>query len=118
LITVPVYVLAAIACVVLALIADKYQTRSPILIFGLTVSLIGYILMYTVAAPGVRYFGAFLAAAGSCQSRTFWPAAKLTALIADGGFPSIVCLLTNNCGGQTKRSVEIVRVLGPVFART
>jgi hypothetical protein len=45
LISVPPYVLAAIVCVVLAVIADKYQNRSAVLVFGLTVAMIGYVLM-------------------------------------------------------------------------
>lgn len=48
-----------------ALIADKYRARSAILLFGMTASLIGYIILYASYTSGVRYFGAFMAAAGS-----------------------------------------------------
>lgn len=58
-------IFAAICVIVLALIADKYRARSAILLFGMTVSLVGYIILYASYTSGVRYFGAFLAAAGS-----------------------------------------------------
>lgn len=95
LITVPVYIFAAICVIVLALIADKYRARSAILLFGMTVSLVGYIILYASYTSGVRYFGAFLAAAGSY-----------------GAFPSIVVLTTNNVGGQTKRATQIAILVG------
>jgi len=95
LITVPVYIFAAICVIVLALIADKYRARSAILLFGMIVSLAGYIILYVSYTSGVRYFGAFLAAAG-----------------AYGAFPSIVVLVTNNVGGQTKRATQIAILVG------
>jgi len=48
-----------------ALIADKYRARSAILLFGMTASLIGYVILYASYTSGVRYFGAFMAAAGA-----------------------------------------------------
>jgi len=95
LITVPVYITAAISVIILALVADKYRVRSAILLFGLTVSMVGYIILYVSYTNGVRYFGAFLAASG-----------------AYGAFPSIVVLTTNNSGGQTKRATQIAILVG------
>jgi len=95
LITVPVYVFSSILVIVLAIIADKYAIRSPMILLGLIMSFIGYLIMYLSYTPGVRYFGAFLASGGAYSS-----------------FPGVVCLSTNNVGGKTKRSTEIGLLVG------
>jgi len=95
LITVPVYIFASICVIIFALISDRYECRSYVLITGMVISMVGYIILYVSYVPGVRYFGAFLAAGG-----------------AYGCFPAIVVLCTNNVGGQTKRATDIAILVG------
>jgi uncharacterized membrane protein HdeD (DUF308 family) len=48
-------------------VSDRYKTRSPFIIVGFTVALIGLIVLYTMPKDrlaGVRYFGAILLMCG------------------------------------------------------
>lgn len=53
--------------------ADKTQQRGYTIIVLTTVGGIGYILLATASAVGVRYFGTFLAASGIFPSGLFDP---------------------------------------------
>ncbi len=68
LLTVPVYIFGAIVFLVMAYFSDKYRTRSPFIIFGFSMILIGYIILATVDAVGGRYFSLFLSLAGCTTS--------------------------------------------------
>lgn len=64
LLTVPVYIFGAIVFLIMAYFSDKYRIRSPFIIFGFSMILIGYIILATVDAVGGRYFSLFLIAGG------------------------------------------------------
>lgn len=63
--TIPVYIGGAFGASVAGYIADKYQTRAPILLtFSLPV-LAGYAILLGSHSPGVNYFGCFLVVFGT-----------------------------------------------------
>ena len=69
--------------------------RGPYVIAGTSVSLVGYIILYTQTSPGASYAGTILAAVGV--------------------FPTIAVDLawaSSNDGGDLKRGVVIAMVIG------
>ncbi|KAJ0418922.1 major facilitator superfamily domain-containing protein [Aspergillus carlsbadensis] len=91
LLTVPIYVTAAIFAVVSAWLSDRAKKRSPFLIFHCACIIIGFAIVIASTGrgvPGVVYFGIFLAVSG------IYP-----------GIPSIVCWISNNLAGDYKRAV-------------
>ncbi|KAL8286275.1 hypothetical protein RQP46_004763 [Phenoliferia psychrophenolica] len=60
LLTVPVYLVAAVSFIIGARISDRYRTRSvPLLVYA-TIMIIGYIIIAVAHSPAVRYFGVFV----------------------------------------------------------
>ena len=45
--------------------SDKYKRRSPFILAGLTMCLIGFSINISDTKPGVKYFGTFFCVAGS-----------------------------------------------------
>ena len=79
LLTVPVQAVGGCTFIVVAWFSDKYQMRSPFIVMGLSLNLIGkcyrphrcteaytlgYILLATIPAVGGRYFALFVVAMG------------------------------------------------------
>jgi MFS family permease len=64
LLTIPPFVAGCICTITAGILSDKYNLRGPFVIAGCTVSLIGYIVLYTQTRPGAAYAGAVLAAMG------------------------------------------------------
>lgn len=95
LLTVPPFVAGCIFTIIVGIYSDKCQLRGPFIIGGATVSLIGYVVLYTRSTAGVGYAGAFLAAVGV--------------------FPTIavdIAWVSGNAGGDTKRGVVLALVVG------
>ena len=88
LLTVPIYVCAAIICVVVAHLADHYRVRSPWIFGGLLFQIVGFSMCIATDSPGVTYAGVFIAASALylCQ-------------------PSNITWLSNNLAGSYKRAV-------------
>lgn len=64
LLTVPVQFVGGAFFMLVAYYSDKYRMRSPFIIFGLSLNLIGYILLATIPQVGGRYFALFIIAMG------------------------------------------------------
>lgn len=93
--TVPVYVVAAILVLIFAYFSDKLQNRTLFLCLGCGMSAIGWGIGLASNDPHVRYAACFISAAGSYA-----------------GFPSVVALLSQNVGGKTKRATCIALQVG------
>lgn len=95
LLSVPPYVVATILVYVFAYFSDKLKMRSPFIILGLILCLIGLTINISNAPYGVKYFGTFFVVAGSY-----------------GAFPGIVAWLGNNLAGQYKRGIGMAIHIG------
>jgi len=95
LLTVPPYVFATIVLFTFAHYSDKYRMRSPFILAGLTMCLIGFSINISDASAGAKYFGTFFCVAGSYAA-----------------FPAIVAWLGNNLSGQYKRGVGMAVHIG------
>ncbi|KAH9995345.1 major facilitator superfamily domain-containing protein [Xylariaceae sp. FL0662B] len=88
LLTIPVYVTAAILAVVFAYLSDRAGKRSPFVIGLLSVMVVGFAMCISTSNPRVVYGGVFVA---TCAT---YPA-----------FPGIIAWLSNNLSGSYKRNV-------------
>lgn len=61
----PPYLFAILASLTFAWLSDKLRLRWPILIFQSLFAIIGLLIVLYAKAPGVRYFGLFLATFGT-----------------------------------------------------
>jgi len=86
LLTIPIYVFAAIVLLSFAHYSDKLKLRSPFVFIAQCMALIGFIINITNAPRGPKYFGLFLAVAG-----------------AYGAVPGSVTWLGNNLAPTYKR---------------
>jgi hypothetical protein len=91
-------------------IGDKWQLRSPIIIYNALQTIVGLCILEWVASPGVQYFGIFLVASGS-----------------NANIPAILAWQANNIRGQWRRafcSASIITfggtggIIGSVVYRT
>ncbi|KAA1475242.1 MFS general substrate transporter, partial [Dentipellis sp. KUC8613] len=95
LLTVPPYIFATITLFVFAIWSDAIKMRSPFILTGLTMLLIGFVINISDAASGVKYFGTFFCVAGAYAS-----------------FPGVISWLGNNLAGQYKRGVGMAVHIG------
>ncbi|KAL5514524.1 hypothetical protein ACEPAG_1840 [Sanghuangporus baumii] len=97
LLTVPPYVFLHVSIVLLvfAHFSDKVQKRSPFILLGLTMLVVGFSINISAAPRGVKYFGTFLCVAGSYAP-----------------FPGVLVWLGNNLSGQYKRGVGMALQIG------
>lgn len=65
LMTVPVYVLACFCTICGSLASDKVGQRGPFIMGFTLISITGFVLLISSAAPRTQYAGTFLAAAGT-----------------------------------------------------
>ncbi|KAK2808949.1 hypothetical protein FQN50_004222 [Emmonsiellopsis sp. PD_5] len=90
LLTIPIYITAAIIAVGSAWLSDRSGQRSPYLFFHLACIVVGYVIVLGASGkgvPGVVYFGIFVVVAG------IYPA-----------LPGNVTWLSNNLAGEYKRA--------------
>ncbi|KAH9835022.1 MFS general substrate transporter [Rhodofomes roseus] len=95
LLTVPPYTCATIVLVVFAIWSDHIRLRSPFLLAGLLISLVGFVINISDAPTGVKYFGTFFCVSGSYAA-----------------FPGVVAWLGNNLAGQYKRAIGMALQIG------
>ncbi|KAL5514526.1 hypothetical protein ACEPAG_1842 [Sanghuangporus baumii] len=88
LLTVPPYVFATITLFLLGHYSDKTKLRSPFILLGLTMCLIGFTINITHASSAVKYFGTFFCVASSYAA-----------------FPGVVTWVEQNVAGQYRRGV-------------
>lgn len=68
LLTVPIYITAAIVAIGAAWLSDRRKQRSPFILFFMSLIAIGFIIVIASTgrgAPGVVYFGVFVAVVGT-----------------------------------------------------
>ncbi|KAM0493156.1 hypothetical protein ACHAPB_008560 [Verticillium nonalfalfae] len=95
LMTVPIYITAAILAVIIAYISDKVGKRSPFIVGFLCVMIVGFSMCLASANPRVVYAGVFIAACA------IYPA-----------FPGVITWLANNLAGSYKRSAGMAIQIG------
>ncbi|KAI5463965.1 major facilitator superfamily domain-containing protein [Mariannaea sp. PMI_226] len=95
LMTVPIYITAAILAVIAAYISDKAGKRSPFIIGFLCMMLVGFTMCISSSNPKVVYGGIFIA---TCA---IYPA-----------FPGVITWLCNNLAGSYKRSAGMALQIG------
>ncbi|KAF8994036.1 MFS general substrate transporter [Cyathus striatus] len=95
LLTVPPYVCATIILYSFAYFSDKLKMRSPFVLAGLCMCLIGFSINISDVSTGVKYFGTFFCVSGSYAA-----------------FPGVVAWLGNNLSGQYKRGIGMAVHIG------
>ncbi|KAI5927580.1 major facilitator superfamily domain-containing protein [Camillea tinctor] len=95
LMTVPIYVTAAILAVLVAYLSDRVGKRSPFIIGFLFMMVVGFAMCISSTNPRVVYGGVFIAACA------IYPA-----------FPGLVTWLSNNLAGSYKRSTGMAVQIG------
>jgi len=95
LLSVPPFVAGCVFTILVGICSDIQGLRGPYVIAGASISLVGYIVLYTQTHPGASYAG--------------------TVITAVGVFPPIAVNLawaSSNAGGDIKRGVVIAMVIG------
>ncbi|KAK7953675.1 hypothetical protein PG988_014369 [Apiospora saccharicola] len=95
LMTVPIYVVAAVLAVVVAYVSDRIGKRSPFVIFFLLMMVVGFSMCISTTNPKVVYGGVFVVACA------IYPA-----------FPGNIAWLSNNLSGSYKRSAGMAIQIG------
>ncbi|VBB78581.1 Putative Permease of the major facilitator superfamily [Podospora comata] len=95
LMTVPIYITAAILAVIVAYFSDRVGRRSPFIIVPLLIMVVGFSMCIASGNPRVVYGGVFIAACA------IYPA-----------FPGVIAWLSNNLAGSLKRSVGMAVQIG------
>ncbi|KAK3386832.1 high-affinity nicotinic acid transporter [Podospora didyma] len=95
LMTVPIYITAAILAVIVAYLSDRVGKRSPFIIGGLLMMVVGFSMCISTSNPRVVYGGVFIAACA------IYPA-----------FPGVITWLSNNLSGSYKRSAGMAIQIG------
>ncbi|OJA07533.1 hypothetical protein AZE42_09420, partial [Rhizopogon vesiculosus] len=95
LLTIPPYATAAIVLLFFAHYSDKLKIRSPFILAGFTMCLIGLSINISTAPNGVKYFGTFFIVIG-CYA----------------AIPSVLSWLGNNLSGQYKRGIGVALQIG------
>ncbi|KAB8238975.1 major facilitator superfamily domain-containing protein [Aspergillus alliaceus] len=98
LLTVPIYITAAVLAVAAAWLSDRYGQRSPFILFFMSLIALGFIIVLASTGrgvPGVVYFGVFLVVIGIYPS-----------------FPGNVTWLSVNLAGDYKRAAGMATQIG------
>ncbi|KAJ5591115.1 hypothetical protein N7450_005087 [Penicillium hetheringtonii] len=98
LLTVPIYITAAVVAVFAAWLSDRRKQRSPFILFFMAMIAIGFIICLASSGrsvPGVVYFGVFVAVIG------IYPA-----------FPGNVTWISVNLAGDYKRAAGMAIYIG------
>ncbi|KZT63415.1 MFS general substrate transporter [Daedalea quercina L-15889] len=88
LLTVPPYVCATIVLIIFAAWSDHIKMRSPFILAGLLLCVIGFSINISAVPIGVKYFGVFFCVIGPYAA-----------------FPGLIAWLGNNLVGQYKRGI-------------
>ncbi|CAJ2501270.1 Uu.00g041230.m01.CDS01 [Anthostomella pinea] len=95
LMTVPIYITAAVLAVISAYLSDRAGRRSPFVIGFLLLMIIGFAMCISSSNPRVVYGGVFVVTCG------IYPA-----------FPGMITWLSNNLAGSYKRSAGMAIQIG------
>ncbi|KAI1818414.1 major facilitator superfamily domain-containing protein [Poronia punctata] len=95
LLTVPIYIVAAILAVVVAYFSDRVGKRAPFVMTCMFAILVGFIMCISTSNPAVIYAGVFIATSGIYSS-----------------FAGNIAWLSNNLAGGYKRSAGMAMQIG------
>ncbi|KAI1250411.1 hypothetical protein MGN70_007464 [Eutypa lata] len=95
LMTVPIYITAAIMAILFAYISDRVGKRSPFIISFLLMMIVGFSMCISTSNPKVIYGGVFVVACA------IYPA-----------FPGVITWMANNLAGSYKRSAGMAIQIG------
>ncbi|KAH9919551.1 MFS general substrate transporter [Fomitopsis serialis] len=95
LLTVPPYICATIVLVVFAVWSDYIKMRSPFILAGLVLCLVGFSINISATSAGVKYFAVFFCVTGPYAA-----------------YPGLVAWLGNNLAGQYKRATGMALQIG------
>jgi len=106
LLSAPPYVFAAVSTFFFAWISDKMKKRAPFIAVQAVITLVGLLITGYAKQNGARYFGLFLADAGSA-----------------GCIPGVLAYSANNVVSHSKRAVSTALIvafggIGGIFATT
>ena len=107
----------AICVYTFAYFSDKLKIRSPFILFGLCMCLIGFTINISNVNNGIKYFGTFFCVAGSYAALpgvVAWCVSVFFFFFFDNGFRTdvILCRLGNNLAGQYKRGIGLGVAIG------
>jgi MFS family permease len=80
LLSVPPYIIACAATVLVGMTSDRFNRRGPFIVGFSCISFIGYLILYLTTNPGLSYFGAILCATG------VFPTIPITIIWSGGSF--------------------------------
>jgi MFS family permease len=98
LLTIPIYITAAVVAIISAYFSDRHGQRSPFILFFMGMIAIGFVIVLASigrGVPGVVYAGVFIAVVG------IYPA-----------FPGNITWMSNNLAGSYKRSIGMAIHIG------
>jgi MFS family permease len=98
LLTIPIYITAAVVAIVGAYFSDRHGQRSPFILFFMGLIAIGFVIVLASSGrhvPGVVYAGVFIAVVG------IYPA-----------FPGNITWISNNLAGSYKRAAGMAIHIG------
>ncbi|EON68750.1 hypothetical protein W97_08008 [Coniosporium apollinis CBS 100218] len=103
----PPYVFAIFASILLAWVSDKIRLRWPVLVFQSLTAVVGLLIILYVHAPGVRYFGLFLAVYGTQANvpGTLAYGQNQTARVEKRGIVSAAMISIGAAGGITGSTI-------------
>ena len=95
--SIPIYVVAAVTCLISALLTDRLRHRYAFALLGIVITSVGYIILLAQGSVsvGVRYFAVYLVMAGGYITQ-----------------PITLVWLSNNMGGHHKRSINAAMQVG------
>lgn len=95
--SIPIYVVAAVICLLSALLTDHLRHRYAFAMLGVVTASIGYIILLAqgTVSVGARYFAIYLVMAGGYITQ-----------------PIVLVWLSNNMGGHYKRSINAAMQIG------
>ncbi|KAF6234434.1 hypothetical protein HO173_007467 [Letharia columbiana] len=95
--SIPIYIVAAVTCLMSALLTDRLRHRYAFAMLGVVTASIGYIILLAQesVSVGTRYFAVYLVMAGGYITQ-----------------PITLVWLSNNMGGHYKRSINAAMQIG------
>lgn len=111
LLTIPVYLYAAILMIIGSLFSDRYKQRGVFMLGFEAFALIGLLMLRLSTDPAIQFAGTFIVAGGTSHKPIF-----ILILTSMSGIYPLVPLIgawnSNNLAGSTKRAIGIAMQIG------